>query len=101
MSFNQFDSDNIMSDNAIITFLETQKQQGNISEFVMLNKPFRKFIHLGDWVASTPEVALIVKSYSPFINKTTGEITQYFDLYKMPIELAKETLANSVSNLVS
>jgi hypothetical protein len=89
-----------MADNAII-FLETQKQLGKIPDFVPLNKPFRKFVHLGEWVASTPEVALIVKSYNPLINTQTGQVTQYFDLYKMPIELAKETLANSVLNSVS
>ncbi|MCT7965033.1 hypothetical protein NG799_01640 [Laspinema sp. D1] len=84
-------SNNLIS---AIEFLQNQKQQGKIPDFILLNQPFMKFVHMGVWIASTEHKALIVKVYTPFINQQTGQITRHFDLFQMPIDLAKQTVLN-------
>ncbi|MCT7992527.1 hypothetical protein [Laspinema olomoucense] len=79
-----------------IEFLQNQKQQGKIPDFIVLSQPFMKLVHLGIWMASTEHEALIVKAYRPLINQQTGQITRHFDLFQMPIHLAKQTVLNQL-----
>lgn len=74
---------------AAFDYLERLQQQGKIDKFRRLNSRFFRYIFWGRWIASTKDSALLVQAFPPFYNRKTGQMTRYFQLTTMPIELAK------------